>query len=34
MQDQSILKFDSENQDDKSLKFSTDNSFEDKVKKE
>ena len=34
MQDQNILKFDSENQDDKSLKFSTDNSFEDKVQKE
>lgn len=34
MQDQNILKFDSENQGDKNLKFSTDNSFEDKVKKE
>ncbi|MDY6485351.1 hypothetical protein [Acinetobacter faecalis] len=34
MQDQNILKFDNENQDDKNLKFSTDNSFEDKVKKE
>ena len=34
MQDQNILKLDSENQGDKNLKFSTDNSFEDKVKKE